>query len=91
MNALLVQAIREKRLVAFTYHDKARKAEPQCHGIGTRGTELLRAHVPHDARPAALFDVAKMEDLALLDETFEHPGPGYRRDDSAMVTIFAQL
>jgi len=92
-NPLLVRAIRDRRRVAFTYHDRPRTAEPQCHGIGTKGTELLRAHVlaANRALPAALFDVEQMVDLRVLDETFDRPGPGYRRDDSAMPTIFAQL
>jgi hypothetical protein len=38
-----------------------------------------------------LFDVAKMSDLVALDEHFTRPGPNYKRNDSAMTTIFAQL
>ena len=38
------RAIREKRRLRFSYHDVARLVEPQCHGIGHRGTELLRAY-----------------------------------------------
>lgn len=90
-NPLVVQAIREKRRLRFTYNDSVRVAEPQCYGIGTKGTELLRAHIVHARMPAALFDLSKASDIELLDETFERPGPGYRKDDSAMATIFSQL
>jgi len=38
-----------------------------------------------------LFDVSKIEELGLLDETFDVPGPDYKRDDTAMVTIYNQL
>ena len=38
-----------------------------------------------------LFDVDKIESLTMLDESFEQPGPNFKRDDSAMVSIFAQL
>jgi hypothetical protein len=86
------RAIREKRRLRFTYHDVARLAEPQCHGIGHRGTELLRAHqLKGGAQPEPLFDVSKISNLQLLDEHFEKPGPNYTRDDSAMREIFAQL
>ncbi|HKZ11141.1 MAG TPA: WYL domain-containing protein [Rhodanobacteraceae bacterium] len=86
------QAIREKRRLRFTYHDVARLVEPQCHGIGHRGTELLRAYqLEGGAQSEPLFDVSKISNLQLLDERFEKPGPNYKRGDSAMREIFAQL
>ena len=57
-----------------------------------KGTELLRAHQrTGGSQPEPLFDVAKIEDLEILDEHFDRPGPHYQRDDSAMATIFCQL
>lgn len=86
------RAIREKRRLRFTYHGVTRLVEPQCHGIGHRGTELLRAHqLEGGTQPEPLFDVSKISSLKLLDEHFEKPGPNYGRDDSAMREIFAQL
>ena len=92
MNALIVDAIRDKRRLAFTYHGKQRIAEPQCYGIGTTDNELLRVHQIHGGtQREPLFDVAKMEDLVALDQHFTRPGPNYKKNDSAMATIFAQL
>ncbi len=92
MNAAIVDAIRTKRRLRFDYHRRPRLVEPQCYGIGTKGTELLRGHqVAGGSQPEPLFDVAKIVDLVVLDEVFERPGPNYRRDDSAMMTIFSQL
>ena len=86
------RAIREKRRLRFIYHRKARLVEPQCHGIGHRGTELLRAHqIEGGSQAEPLFDVSQISDLQLLDERFEKPGPNYKRNDSAMREIFAQL
>jgi predicted DNA-binding transcriptional regulator YafY len=86
------RAIREKRRLRFTYHGMARLVEPQCHGVGHRGTELLRAHQLEGGTQAEpLFDVAKIDDLEVLDEHFEQAGPNYKRNDSAMQEIFAQL
>ena len=88
----LVAAIVGRRRLRFVYHDKLRLVEPQCYGIGTKGTELLRVHqLRGGSQREPLFDVAKIEDLVVLDETFDAPGPNYAKDDSAMVTIFAQL
>lgn len=86
------RAIREKRRLRFVYHDTLRLVEPQCHGIGHRGTELLRAYqVQGGIQAEPLFDVSKISALQLLDEHFDKPGPNYKRDDSAMQEIFAQL
>jgi predicted DNA-binding transcriptional regulator YafY len=86
------RAIREKRRLRFIYHDVARRVEPQCHGIGHRGTELLRAHQLEGGTQAEpLFDVSKISGLQVLDEHFEKPGPNYKRNDSAMREIFTQL
>ena len=92
MNPVLVQAIEQKRRLRFIYNGKARLAEPQCYGIGTRGTELLRVHqLEGGEQPEPLFDVSRIIDLEVLDERFDRPGPNYKRNDSAMKTIFAQL
>ena len=92
MNAILVAAIEHKRRLRFVYHGRTRLVEPQCYGLGARGTELLRAHqLQGGQQREPLFDVAKLADLEVLDQTFDRPGPNYKRDDSAMTSIFAQL
>ena len=92
VNETIVQAIRDRRRLRFRYNGTVRIVEPQCHGLGTRGTELLRGcQLGGGSAPEALFDVTKISDLVVLDERFERPGPHYRKDDSAMKTIFAQL
>lgn len=92
MNEVFVQAIQQKRRLRFIYNGKARLAEPQCYGVGHRGTELLRVHrIGSGSEREPLFDVAKMQEVVLLDEVFEKPGPNYKRNDSAMKVIFCQL
>ena len=92
MNETIVAAIRGKRRLRFVYHGVERLIEPQCYGIGTRGTELLRAHqLRGGSQREPLFDVAKIEGLVLTDESFQRPGPNYKKGDSAMATIFCEL
>ena len=89
---LIDLAIREKRRLRFIYHGTIRVVEPQCHGIGHRGTELLRAHQLEGGPQAEpLFDVSKISALQLLHERFDKPGPNYKRNDSAMREILSQL
>lgn len=88
----LVSAIRSRKRLRFAYNGRERLVEPQCYGLGTRNTRLLRAHqLVGGAQREPLFDVTKIEHLVMLGETFALPGPNYKRDDSAMATIFAQL
>jgi len=92
VNPLLVDAIGNRRRIEFNYNGKPRLVEPQCYGIGTKGTALLRAHqLQGGTQPEPLFDVAKIEHLCVLEEHFSEPGPNYKPNDSAMTTIFAQL
>lgn len=92
MNELIAAAILQRRRLRFRYNGRERLVEPQCHGVGQNGTELLRAHQLQggEAREP-LFEVRKIEDLRLLDATFARPGPNYRKNDSAMLVIFCQL
>lgn len=92
MNHDIIRSIREKRRLRFSYNGKIRLIEPQCYGIGTKGTELLRAHqLQGGVEREPLFNVAKIEDLVVLDDVFVVPGPNYTKNDSAMKVIFAQL
>jgi predicted DNA-binding transcriptional regulator YafY len=89
---LILESIRTRRRLRFLYNGRVRIVEPQCYGIGTKGTELVRVHqLQGGDQREPLFDVSKIKDLVMLDETFTKPGPNYKKDDSAMKTIFAQL
>ena len=88
----LVKAIEETRRLRFRYNGRPRLVEPQCYGIGSKGTELLRVHQLQGGREREpLFDVSKIAELEVLDEQFQRAGPNYKKGDSAMKTIFAQL
>ena len=92
MDQVIMQSILNKRRLRVTYNGKTRLVEPQCYGIGAKGTELLRVHQIHGgSQSEPLFDVSKMTNVVLLDDVFTKPGPNYKRNDSAMKTIFCQL
>lgn len=92
MNASIVKAIKMKQRMQFTYNGKVRYVEPQCYGVGTKDTELLRVHqLSGGSEREPLFNVSKIEDLEFLDEFFEKPGPNYKKGDSAMKIIYCEL
>ena len=92
MNAIC-EAIRSRRLLQFQYHGKLRVVAPYCHGVSTRGTEVLRAIQVRGAsnsgpsRMGKLWAVGEMLDLHLLDEPFVPNDPNYNPNDSAMSEI----
>ena len=80
MNRSICDAIREMRRLTFTYNGRSRLAEPQCYGIGHKGTELLRVHqLQGGTEPEPLFDVSKIATLVVLNDVFTKPGPNYKR------------
>ena len=92
MNQMLMTAIEQKHRLRFRYNGKTRLVEPQCYGIGSRGSELLRAHQLQGGQEREpLFNVSKIADLEVLDEIFVYSGPNYKKNDSAMKVIFSQL
>ena len=92
MNTIIVEAIRSRKRLRFTYNGRTRIVEPQCYGVGMRGTELLRGHqIEGGAQREPLFDVAKISALTPLNVHFMQPGPNYKKNDSAMRTIYCQL
>jgi hypothetical protein len=92
MNTSIVQAIKMKQRMKFIYNGKMRYVEPQCYGIGTKDTELLRVHqLAGGSEREPLFTVSKIENLKFLDEFFTKPGPNYKKGDSAMKVIYCEL
>ncbi len=94
---LLCKAIREKRLLQFDYHGLPRVVAPYCHGISTRGSEVLRAIQVRGASSSGglgfgkLWAVADMRNAQVLAETFAPNDPDYNPDDSAMQSIHCRV
>ena len=82
----------DARVALHLQRANARLVEPQCLGLTFTGNELLRGHqIRGGSEREPLFTVAKIVGLVVLDEHFSQPGPNYKKGDSAMKTIFAEL
>jgi hypothetical protein len=90
---LICEAIRKRALLEFHYHDRPRVVAPYCHGISTRGLEVLRAiqvrggSVSGGLGFGKLWIVSEMVDVRLLDEIFAPDDPNYNPNDSGMKQI----
>jgi hypothetical protein len=94
---IIISAIRQKSVLAFSYNGKLRTVEPQTYGLSTSGREVLRAYerpAPNSAKGsgmAKLFDLAKISGLQKTGLKFAQALPTHNPDDSAMVEVFATL
>jgi len=94
---IIYTAIKEMRLLNFTYNDCHRVVEPHRYGISDSGNELLRCYQIRGNSSSGkvpawlLLTVEKIMNLTLCQETFPKPRDGYTKDDKAMSTIFCEL
>ena len=90
MNCSISAAINERKLIELDYEPGYRIIEPHAYGFSKDGNELLRAYQLEGASASGehenwkLFRVDRITQLAVLDQHFDHPRPGYRQGDSAM-------
>ncbi len=97
MNQTIVTAIKEKRLLSFTYDGYARVVEPHCYGITTAGNEAIRCYQVRGGSSSGkvpdwrMMTIDSIRGLTLTQETFSLPRTGYKRGDRGMSTIFCEL
>lgn len=97
MNRRICQAIRERRVLEFTYDGLSRRVEPHCHGRSQQNNEVLRAYQVGGASQSGrvplwrLFTVNKANGLALSNEKFSGTRPGYNPNDKGMTSICCNL
>jgi hypothetical protein len=95
----ICEAIRNVVRLEFSHKGHHRVVEPYCHGISTKGKEVLRAiqvrGTSSKERPGfkggKLWDVQEMSELRVLDEPFVPDDPDYNPNDSAMVEIHCRI
>ena len=94
---LICEAIRERALLEFVYHDRWRVVEPYCCGRSTRGVDVLRAVQVRGASASGglgfgkLWTVAEISDLRMLDEVFIPEDPDYNPRDRAMTRVYCAI
>jgi len=96
MRTEICDAIRDKRLLEFYYEGGNRIVEPHCYGITTAGNEGLRANqIKGFSRSSGytikMFDLTKVIQINILEETFNSPHKLYKRGDKGMSKIYCEL
>jgi len=94
---LICEAIRRRKRLEFNYHGKLRIVEPYCHGVSSRGAEVLRAVQVRGSSSSGgygfgkLWTVAELVNPRITTETFEPNDPNYNPDDSGMKQIHCRV
>ena len=95
--SIICQAIRTRSILRFEYHGQERVVAPYCHGIGSRGVELLRAIQVAGSSSSGgfgfgkLWRVSEISKLQMLDQRFVADDPDYNPDDSAMSVVHCRV
>ncbi|HEX6834901.1 MAG TPA: hypothetical protein VF132_15285, partial [Rudaea sp.] len=93
----IMEAIRNRRLLAFDYRGGARVIEPHTYGLDKWKREVVCGYqVEGDSssgKPKGwrTFVIADAANIRAEARHFAEPRPEYRRDDGAFAQIIAQL
>lgn len=97
IKASLIAAIQQKKDVVLTYHGYTRSVEPHCLGEDSKGELKLRCWQTAGGSESGersgwkLLNVSEVHSASMSASGFAGARPGYKRDDTAMRRIYAQL
>lgn len=97
MREMIMQAIREKRVLDVRYHDYFRTIEPHAFGQNRKGRYILRCYqtaggsVSGSPADWKLLLLDEVRSIAMNGAFFPGPRFGYKRGDQAIERIFAEL
>jgi hypothetical protein len=93
----IIDAIRHRKVVEFSYNGQPRIVEPQTYGVSTTGYPTLRGYqraggsISGYARGLRLFELAKITELRQTGEQFAKAQPEHNPNDSAMSKVIVSL
>jgi predicted DNA-binding transcriptional regulator YafY len=93
----IIDAIRNRKVVEFSYNGQPRIVEPQTYGVSTNGHPTLRGYqraggsVSGYTRGLRLFELAKILELRQTGERFAQARPEHNPNDSAMSKVIISL
>jgi hypothetical protein len=102
VNHLIREAILSKRLLKLSLrnhgaHDHTIElhVEPHAYGLSSQGKPSLLCYRTHDSMASGngwkILSLAEVQSVEIAPVTFHGPRSGYRRNDTTIVAVFAQL
>jgi predicted DNA-binding transcriptional regulator YafY len=93
----IIDAIRNRMVVEFSYNGQPRIVEPQTYGVSATGHPTLRGYqraggsISGYTRGLRLFELAKISKLRQTAERFAQAQPEHNPNDSAMSKVIVSL
>jgi hypothetical protein len=92
----IINAIRNREVLSFTYKDLQRLVHPAAVGVSRAGNDALRCYqiAGSHITPGHEWDFCKISLISNLHATgqhFEGNPPGYRKGDEHLNPIYAEL
>lgn len=97
MNQIICNAIHNKVRLSLSYLGVQRIVEPHAYGCTAKGSDVLRCyqtkgfHTSPNHHDWDLLTVSQIFGLRETEEHFLNARPGYKRYDSVMSRIYAQI
>lgn len=97
MKQTIIDAIKGRNLLEFSYDGHQRVVEPHTFGVSTKGNDSLSAYQVEGTSDKGvvpdwkLFTISKIVGFKKSDKTFLGTRPEYRKGDSRMSIIYAEL
>ena len=94
---IICEAIRTRSVLEFEYHGLPRVVAPYCHGLSSRGVEVVRAVQLRGGSSSGglgfgkLWRVSDLVGLRMLEEHFTPDDPDYNPDDRGMKEIHCRV
>ena len=94
MNEIIIEAIKNKKIIECTYKDELRVVEPYTYGLSSKDNDILRVYqidggsTSSDKLGWRLLTVDKMININVLDDDFIADRDDYNPEDKAMTTIY---
>ncbi|WP_454734257.1 hypothetical protein [Cupriavidus pauculus] len=92
----LISAINNRRVIQLTYDGWSRTVEPHAYGLDRHGHALLRCYQTAGGSQSRelgwkLLRTDEILSMLATSDSVQSARPGYKRGDTAMQTIYAQL
>jgi len=93
----LIDAIKNRNILTFTYRGHPRVVEPHAYGVTTAGNDALRCFQTagtsrkNKVPDWKLMTVREISNLSVETTTFASARHGYNHDDKGMPHIYVQL
>ena len=97
MKQNIIDAIKNKSVLSFSYDGHPRTVEPHTVGMNHKSNIVLRCFqtsgTSSDAKVPGwkLMKIDKIEGFRISDDAFDSPRPGYNKGDKAMKEIYAEV